>query len=135
MIWFSRRGPRAKLWKEAPAAPISVGAAEPRLSEVLKYEHAYWRQTAVTVASMFGMVLVFAVFVSVSSAIGHSFGEGPVRLSARLDISFGAGAVALGILSTLVIALQVSVRGTPASDDPERILCVARRTAFDGCGL
>jgi hypothetical protein len=120
MLWFTRRSRQTKA-EQGPPALSPQERDEPRLRTVLRYELAYGRQTATSVALLFGMVALIAGLIAISATAGEAF-DAPEALSFRLPFSFETGLASLGILATLVIALQVSVRGMSGSDDRERAL-------------
>jgi len=120
MFWFTRRSRQARADHGLPVLSPQK-TEEPRLRTVLRYELAYGRQTALTVALLFGMVALIAGLIAISAKAGEAFGA-PETFSFRLPFSFETGLASLGILATLVIALQVSVRGMSGSDDRERAL-------------
>lgn len=132
MFWLSRRG-RTATRPGNTAAPATLTRGEPLLREVLKHERQYWAQTGTTVAVLFGMVLVLATTFAVTAHLVAALSTEREPIQLRLDISLETGLVALGILATLVIALQVSVRGMPEGDDRERAL--GRRVVLERLSL
>jgi hypothetical protein len=92
------------------------------MRDVIRHERSYWRRVGVEVVVSFVLTVLLGALLYLFKFLGSKPGFESLWAKLRLDISPQTGLVALGLLATLIIGLQVSVRGMPDAGDPTRTL-------------
>lgn len=116
--------PTAANTQEAPQAVAGKAcrsAADPalpiRMQEVIRYEKEYLRRIAREVAQGLILMTGIALLLYGLRLFGQVGGLGSFWAAVRLDVTPQTGLGLLALLTTIVIGLQVTVRGIPESSN------------------
>lgn len=123
--------PNSQVEVARPAYLPTLAPASPpiRMQEVIRYEKEYWRRIAREVGEGFFLMLAIAVLLYGLRWFEQINGVESFWAGLRLDVAPQTGLGLLALLTTIVIGLQVTIRGMPGIDNPT--IALGRQLAIE----